>query len=218
MVTMNNQKLIDQHTHIWQSFLKHHALSERQAEQFAHYLELLIEWNQRINLTAITDVPDVINYHFADSLALNKACDLKKVQMMCDVGSGGGLPGIPLAIAHPHLRVILIEIVGKKVNFLRLVAKELGMEDRIEVIDLDWRTFLRSTEYPIEAVCARASLRPDELVRMFRAHNSPYRTARLFYWATANWTVEPEEAKWFEKEVPYSVGDKERKIVIFKEQ
>ncbi len=215
---MNHPKLIDQHAGIWRSFIEQHALSEQQAEQFAHYLELLIEWNQRINLTAITDVPDVINYHFSDSLALSKACDPNSLQMICDVGSGGGLPGIPLAIAYPHLRVLLIEIVGKKVNFLRLVAKELGMEDRIEVIDLDWRTFLRSTEYPIDAFCARASLRPDELVRMFRAHTSPYRQACLFYWAAANWIIEPEEAKWFEKEIPYSVGDKERKIVIFKEQ
>lgn len=215
---MNNQKLIDQHKHIWQSFIAQHDLSEEQAGQFSHYLELLIEWNQRINLTAITNVEDVINYHFSDSLALSKVCDLNALQMICDVGSGGGLPGIPLAIAYPHLRVLLVEIVGKKINFLRLVAKELGIEDRVEVIDLDWRTFLRSTTYAIDAFCARASLRPDELVRMFRAHTSPYRNALLFYWASANWVADSAESKWLDKEVSYSVGDKERKIVVFKEQ
>ena len=110
---MNIKKLIDQHEQVWRSFIKNHMLSEKQGDQFAHYLDLLLEWNDRINLTAITDVPDVIQYHFADSLALVHAIDMKTIRMVGDVGSGGGMPGIPLAIAHPHVRVVLIEVVGK---------------------------------------------------------------------------------------------------------
>lgn len=206
-----------QQTHIWQSFVQTHRLSEKQQQQFLDYLDMLRAWNERINLTAITSVADIIHYHFADSLALAKAFDMSEIRVLCDIGSGGGLPGIPLAIAYPDLDVILVEVVGKKVSFLKRVAQKLGIDDRVEVVSLDWRSFLRSTDFACDVVCARASLRPDELTRMFRA-NSPYKNAHLVYWASQTWHIEPPEEQWFEKEVAYQVGDKKRKLVIFHDQ
>lgn len=112
-------------------------LNGSQIGQFQLYYEELVNWNQRMNLTAITGYEEAQVKHFLDSLsvslALRKYGELKRDVRLMDVGSGAGLPGIPLKIAFPQLRLTLLESVGKKTAFLREVVQRLGME-AVEVI------------------------------------------------------------------------------------
>jgi 16S rRNA (guanine527-N7)-methyltransferase len=101
-------------------------LSERQLEQFAAYLEVLLRWNQRMNLTAVRDPEEAVRRHFGESLflarhlaALQLQGSLEAGATLLDVGSGAGFPGIPVKIALPQLRVTLAESQAKKAAFLR---------------------------------------------------------------------------------------------------
>jgi 16S rRNA (guanine527-N7)-methyltransferase len=111
---------------------KNISISEHQYEQLSRYAQLLQEWNEKINLTAITNLDDIFIKHFYDSLLIAPYCQTAK--SLCDVGSGAGFPGLVLKIALPDLRIILVEPTLKRVNFLRLVIAELGLTD-IQVIN-----------------------------------------------------------------------------------
>nr|WP_240986693.1 16S rRNA (guanine(527)-N(7))-methyltransferase RsmG [Acididesulfobacillus acetoxydans] len=101
------------------------SLNEEQVEQFSVYAEMLLEWNARVNLTGITSVGDVIVKHFLDSLVL---AGYELGDRFCDVGTGGGFPGIPVKIAVPDLKVTLVDSLGKKVAFLKAVCAKLGLK------------------------------------------------------------------------------------------
>lgn len=198
---------------LWPVFQKNHVLSSNQLMQFKRYVELLSEWNVKMNITRITSPDDIIQYHFEDSLVIDRFIDIASRTGLVDVGTGGGFPGIPLAIKYPQLPVILIEVNLKKVAFLQAVITELGLEN-IEICSLDWRTFLRKTEYNLDLFCSRASLHPDELVRMF-SPTCRYRHATLVYWASVLWQPEGPEREFVQAQESYVVGDKQRKYVFF---
>lgn len=101
-------------------------LTEKQAEKLEKYYELLIEWNEKFNLTAITERRDVYIKHFVDSLLFYKELKCGK---LLDVGSGGGLPAVPLAIVNEDLSVTMLEATGKKCEFLEEVIKELELKN-----------------------------------------------------------------------------------------
>lgn len=103
-------------------------LNVQQKEQFHRYYELLIEWNKVMNLTGITEYEEVNEKHFVDSLAIVKAIDIKNVNNLIDIGTGAGFPGIPLKIAFPHIHVVLLDSLQKRVKFLDTVIDELGLE------------------------------------------------------------------------------------------
>lgn len=199
---------------LWQRFIDDESLTQKQADQFERYYALLTEWNNRINLTAITSLSDVIDYHFKDSLSFGHAIDLNTIRMLADVGTGAGFPGLALKIKYPYLKVVLIEVVQKKIKFLHTVIEELGLTD-IEIVSHDWLTFLRTTKYPIELFCARASLSPELLATMF-APWCVYRKTGLVYWASASWEATQSVVPFLQKEVSYTVGQKQRKLVFLK--
>ena len=103
------------------------SLEQKQIEQFLKYYELLIERNKVMNLTGITEFEEVIVKHFLDSLAIVKVIDINKVKKIIDIGTGAGFPGIPLKIVFPHLEVVLLDSLKKRITFLDEVIKELEM-------------------------------------------------------------------------------------------
>ena len=105
------------------------ALTARQLEQFDIYAEMLVERNKSVNLTAITAPEDIVYKHFADSLSLLAAHDIAESAALIDVGSGAGFPGLPLAIARPNLRVLLLDSLQKRVVFLAEAAAALGLDN-----------------------------------------------------------------------------------------
>ncbi len=103
------------------------ALDATQIDRFERYGALLREWNERMNLTAITEPEEIVTKHFLDSLTLLLARPLAPSARVVDVGSGAGFPGVPLAIARPDARVTLVESVAKKVRFLEELTRALGL-------------------------------------------------------------------------------------------
>ncbi|MBP2622764.1 16S rRNA (guanine(527)-N(7))-methyltransferase RsmG [Streptococcus oricebi] len=104
-------------------------LTDQQKAQFERYFELLVEWNQKINLTAITEKNEVYLKHFYDSLApiLQGLIKNEKVKLL-DIGAGAGFPSLPMKILFPELDVTIIDSLNKRINFLNLLAEELGLE------------------------------------------------------------------------------------------
>lgn len=100
-------------------------LSEEKAKKFYLYMKLLIEWNEKINLTAITEPKEVITKHFVDSLTASKW--IKEGSKVVDCGTGAGFPGIPLSILRQDCEFILFDSLNKRVNFLNEVIRELGL-------------------------------------------------------------------------------------------
>lgn len=104
-------------------------LNDYQIEQFYRYYQLLLQWNQVMNLTAITEMEDVITKHFIDSLTIVKVIeDIKEQEYsVIDVGTGAGFPGVPLKIVYPHLRITLLDSLNKRIKFLDEVISELNL-------------------------------------------------------------------------------------------
>ena len=113
-------------------------ISEELYNKFFTYFEMLVEWNNKFNMTTILEEKDVFLLHFYDSLCLSKVVDLNEEKSLCDFGTGAGFPGLPLAIVFSKINVTLVESNGKKCMFLNAVKDALKLEnvtvinDRIE--------------------------------------------------------------------------------------
>lgn len=102
-------------------------LNDTQLLQLEKYFHLLVEWNEKINLTAITDVEGVAVKHFADSLTLFNYVDVKEGASVIDVGTGAGFPGVVLKIARPDIKLTLLDSLNKRLTFLDTVLNELDL-------------------------------------------------------------------------------------------
>lgn len=105
------------------------SLSEVQTDQFMQYLSLLLEWNEKMNLTAITDPVEVVQKHFIDCISVLPHLDLQGGETMIDVGTGAGFPGVPLKIASPALQVTLLDALQKRLTFLDTLTQSLDLSD-----------------------------------------------------------------------------------------
>ena len=130
-------------------------LTDEMLMKLDEYYKLLIEWNQKINLTAITDKKEVYLKHFYDSLTLVGVIDLNKEETLCDIGTGAGFPGLVLKIVFPHLEVTLVDALNKRVNFLQLVCDKLGL-DNVECIHARAEEYALKNRDKFDVVTARA--------------------------------------------------------------
>ncbi|MNB74372.1 Ribosomal RNA small subunit methyltransferase G [compost metagenome] len=109
--------------------LSEHQLNVSDAiDQFETYYRELVSWNEKMNLTGITERDQVYTKHFFDSLSLAFFVNMEKVESLADIGSGAGFPGIPLKIAFPHLQLTIVDSLSKRISFLQHVCDELGLK------------------------------------------------------------------------------------------
>jgi 16S rRNA (guanine527-N7)-methyltransferase len=145
-------------------------LTGEQAEQLWRHVDLLLKWNERINLTSIVDLEDVLELHLLDSLAL---APLLSRGPVLDAGSGGGFPGIPLHVARPELEVWLVDSVQKKVAFLKTVTARLALKGvRSRAVRLGGAP--DSERLPLfSSVVSRALLGPAEWISLAERYLAP---------------------------------------------
>lgn len=105
------------------------CLSKEQYDKFMKYMRLIQEWNEKVNLTAITEDEEIVKKHFIDCIKAYKSDELKKAETIIDVGAGAGFPGIPIAIMDENKKVTLLDSLNKRINFLNLVISELGLKN-----------------------------------------------------------------------------------------
>lgn len=104
-------------------------VTDEEIKKLEKYANLLKEWNEKINLTAITEKKQVFLKHFYDCLTIVKVIDLKNVDTLCDLGTGAGFPGLVLKIFFPHLKLTLVDALNKRINFLNIIVDELSLKD-----------------------------------------------------------------------------------------
>ncbi len=130
-------------------------INDKQLKQLEKYYELLIEWNEKINLTGITKKEDVYLKHFYDSLTMQKIVNLYNVETLCDVGTGAGFPGLVLKIMFPNLKITLLDALNKRINFLNDVIEKLELKD-IETIHSRSEDYALKNREKFDVVTARA--------------------------------------------------------------
>lgn len=128
-------------------------LNDNQRKQFELYKDLLIEWNSKMNLTAIVDPDEIYEKHFLDCIL--PSFDIAIEGSLCDVGAGAGFPSIPLKIIYPNLSVCIVEPLGKRVTFLTELCKELQLED-VTLVNARAEDFAKEHRESFDIVSARA--------------------------------------------------------------
>ncbi|MDE5856629.1 MAG: 16S rRNA (guanine(527)-N(7))-methyltransferase RsmG [Anaeroplasmataceae bacterium] len=141
------------------------VLDERKTKQFEDYYQKLIEVNQVMNLTAITEKDEVYRKHFLDSLEIVRVLKDKQNYTLCDVGSGAGFPSIPLAIVHNTVYVTIIDALNKRINFLNALIKELELSNA-EAIHARAEEYVKEKREYFDVVTARAVARLNILAEL----------------------------------------------------
>lgn len=132
-------------------------LNDTQVEQFSMYADLLVEWNEKVNLTSITDPQEIVIKHFLDSLTLGQ---FVKAHKLADIGTGAGFPGIPLKILHPELQLFLVDSLAKRLDFLKVVIDQLELR-KVDTVHARAEDFGRDPKYreSFDRVTSRAVAR-----------------------------------------------------------
>lgn len=126
-----------------------HPLTEEQVDQFMTYARMLVEWNEKMNLTAITDFEDIVWKHFIDSVAVLQSENVSRETWnghLIDVGTGAGFPGVPLKIMFPQLKVTLLDSLSKRIHFLEEVVRECHLNN-VELVHGRAEDFGRNPQY-----------------------------------------------------------------------
>ena len=190
-------------------------LSDEQYNQFQTYYRLLVEWNDKINLTAITDERDVFMKHFYDSICLIKGVKLHN-QSLLDVGSGAGFPSIPLKIIYPDLKITIIDALNKRIKFLQILVNDLNID--AELIHGRAEDYMR--KHCFDLVTARAVANLNMLSELcipfakidglFIAMKGPKLVEEL---ETSNTAIEVLGGKVVE-DIMYSIENQERHLLV----
>lgn len=130
-------------------------VNDEKLQKLEKYYELLILWNEKMNLTAITEKKLVYLKHFYDSLTLAKVINLNEIDSLCDIGTGAGFPGIVLKIFYPSIKLTLVDALNKRVIFLNEVIKELKL-DSVETIHGRAEEYAKNAREKFDVVTARA--------------------------------------------------------------
>lgn len=143
------------------------ALTDQQMAQFDTYFHLLVEWNEKMNLTAITEEKEVYLKHFYDSLLVGLKMSLNPQAAICDVGSGAGFPSIPLKILYPELSVTIVDSLKKRITFLQELTDQLGLTN-VHLYHDRAETFGQNPEFreQFDYVTARAVARLNVLAEL----------------------------------------------------
>ena len=133
--------------------------TEKQLDQLNQFYKLLIEWNQKLNLTRILTEEEVYLKHFYDSLTIAKVVNLNQIHTLCDVGTGAGFPGIVLKIMFPHLKITLLDALQKRVNYLNEIINQLNLNQIVAL-------HIRGEDYSetFDIVTSRAVANIEKLV------------------------------------------------------
>lgn len=142
-------------------------LSDQQIQQFRTYFELLVEWNEKMNLTAITDQQEVYLKHFYDSISAAFYVDFTQPLEVCDVGAGAGFPSLPMKICFPEMRVTIVDSLNKRIQFLKHLSSELGL-NHVEFVHARAEEFGQNPVYreKFDVVTARAVARLSVLAEL----------------------------------------------------
>lgn len=133
------------------------TLSDKQLNQFELYYQTLVEWNEKMNLTAITKKEDVYLKHFYDSLTISFDYPFNN-QSLCDIGAGAGFPSIPLKIVYPHLKITIVDSLTKRITFLKHLIQILEL-DNVEAISARAEDYAKEHREVFDIVTARAVAR-----------------------------------------------------------
>ncbi len=179
-------------------------ITDDMMDKLDKYYKLLTEWNEKINLTAITNEEDVYLKHFYDSATLCKIIDLKEDLSLCDVGTGAGFPGLVLKILFPNLKIVLVDALEKRIKFLNIVINELGLKD-IETIHERSEIFAKNNRERFDIVTARAVANLSTLSE----YTVPMvKVGKYFIPMKANITEELENASHAIKELNLEIEEK----------
>jgi 16S rRNA (guanine527-N7)-methyltransferase len=186
-------------------------LTDQQAQQFLIYLSQLLTWNQKTNLTSITDPHEVISKHFVDSLTALNAYRFPVEGVVVDVGSGAGFPGIPLKIVRNDLRVVLVEPSLKKCSFLRSIVGTLKL-NTVSVFSGSLEQYAAQEPLPMaDAVVIRA-LRTEEIVGAAALILKP--TGHLLLYQTQKTDAHPSKAFRVESNHDFSLPMQQGRRVV----
>jgi 16S rRNA (guanine527-N7)-methyltransferase len=184
-------------------------------QKLVHYIQLIARWNKTFNLTAIRDVEEMVSKHLLDSLVVQPFVEGKTV---LDVGSGAGLPGIPLAITSPEKRFVLIDSNGKKTRFLIQAKIDLKL-DNVEVIHQrveDYRPVADGHRIYFDVITARAYATTDDILRS-TAHLQGDCTSILVMQGKLDQRIESDQYQLIESHVLDVYGlDAERHLLEIK--
>lgn len=140
------------------------TLSKKQIQQFELYYQTLVEWNEKMNLTAITQKEDVYLKHFYDSLTISFDYDFHN-QSLCDIGAGAGFPSIPLKIIYPDLKITIVDSLTKRITFLKHLTEILEL-DNVTAISARAEEYAINHRESFDVVTARAVARLNILVEL----------------------------------------------------